>query len=118
MEKTLDPVDAVVVLDELVLPADRGDEWRRLWREHYLPGAQRRGLHLRGLWQGWTEDPDEVRVVVCWSIPRVSTYWKARWAAAGDASVEEFWRRTDEMAVSRNRSSLQNLPTAPVQVSP
>lgn len=101
--------DAVMVLDEVVLPVALADDWQRLWRDTYLPAAQERGLRLRGLWRGWTEDPDQVRIVVSWSLPGAGPYWVARWAASADPGVGEFWRRTDEIAVSRTRSALENV---------
>lgn len=101
--------DAVVVLDEVVLPAEQVEEWQRLWRDGYLPAAQDRGLRLRGLWRGWTEDPAHVCVVVCWSLPRIGGYWVARWSASEEPAVAEFWRLTDEIAVSRRRTSLENV---------
>ncbi len=109
--------DAVVVLDEIVLPADRVEQWQQLWRDDYLPAAQQRGLALRGVWRGWTERPDEVSVVVCWSLPRVAQYWVARWSASDDPAVEEFWRTTDELAVSRRRTSLENVLSEATGVS-
>lgn len=108
MDKESGP-DIVVVLDEVILPEGEVARWQEMWRASYAPGAQARGLGLRGMWRGWTHDPALVCVVVCWSMPRIGDYWSARWSATDDPSVEEFWRRTDEIAVSRKRTTLENV---------
>lgn len=102
--------DVVVILDEVVLASDEVERWRASWEASYLPAATERGLRLRGVWQGWTEDPELVKVVVCWSVPRIGRFWAARWQATDDPDVTAFWAFTDALAVRRERSVLEDLP--------
>ena len=96
-----------MILDELILPVGCVDNWLADWRSNYLPGALGRGLELRGLWTGWTEDPDLVMVVVEWSIRNVGRYWAARFAATDDPLVSDFWVRTDDLVTNRDRRVLE-----------
>src|SRR5487761_2558105 len=86
--------DAVVILDELCLPADSADSWLQRWRLEYLPGALEREYTLRGVWSGWSENPQDKVVVVCWSVSRVGRYWSARWKATEDEATLAFWTWT------------------------
>jgi hypothetical protein len=100
--------DAVVILDEVWLPADQVDPWLAHWRRAYLKPALQRGLRLRGVWTGFTGQPDEAVVVISWSMERVGPYWAARWMATEDEDVHEFWQGTDAIARMRERRVLQN----------
>ena len=100
--------ERVIILDEVMLPADAQGDWIQSWRMEYLPRAQERGLQLRGVWRGWDTDPTRMLTVICWSLPKVGRYWAARWAATEEADVREFWSRTDRLAISRSRRVLAN----------
>jgi hypothetical protein len=104
----MDDGDRVIIIDEVHLAADMADSWLDRWRSDYLPGALDRELRLRGVWSGWTENPQEKTVVVCWSVSRVGRYWAARWTATEDDDVLEFWRWTDSLARHRTRRVLEN----------
>jgi hypothetical protein len=96
----------VTVFDEVVLPVAATEAWLERWRTDYLPGAGKRGLHLRGAWRGYTEDPEHAVVLIQWTIASSGAFFAMRAKAGEDPSVTDFWDATDHVAVSRNRRVL------------
>ncbi|MEV0599959.1 hypothetical protein AB0I82_11775 [Streptomyces sp. NPDC050315] len=96
----------VQVLDLVVLPAGEVEPWLRRWRADYLPGALGRGMVAERLWRTWT-GPDTVAVRVLWSLTDSGAFFVARAVSAGDQRVTEFWARTDEIALDRDRQVLE-----------
>jgi hypothetical protein len=101
--------DGVIVLDEVTLSDSQYEAWMAHWLSDYRPGALQRGLRLRGIWRASTRRPDEVMVVICWSVPRVGPYWMARWEATDDPKVADFWAQTDAIARTRGRRVFENV---------
>ncbi|MER7396896.1 hypothetical protein ABT381_15445 [Streptomyces sp. NPDC000151] len=96
----------VQVLDLVVLPAGEVEPWLRRWRTDYLPGARGRGMVAERLWRTWT-GPETVAVRILWSVRDSGAFFVARAASAGDVRVAEFWARTDEIALDRDRQVLE-----------
>jgi len=105
--------DEVVILDDVVIPAEDADGWLDRWREEYLPGAKARGLRLAGVWRGSTGDPDRVTILIHWTLSSVDAFWAARSAAASDPSVVAFWRKTDVVVFARDRRVLAAVEPRP-----
>jgi hypothetical protein len=103
----------VTVFDEVVLPVAAADAWLESWRADYLPGAQRRGLQLRGAWRGHTEDPGHAVVVIQWNLPSSEAFFASRSQSGADPGVTDFWNATDELAISRNRRVLADAGVVP-----
>ncbi|HEX4430549.1 MAG TPA: hypothetical protein VHZ96_14875 [Frankiaceae bacterium] len=102
----------VTIFDEVVLPAGSVDAWLDRWRAEYVPGALRRGLVLRGVWRGHTEDAEQSVVVIQWSLATIEAFFASRGQAGADPSVTSFWEATDQLAISRNRRVLEDAGVA------
>ncbi|MEV5879505.1 NIPSNAP family protein [Streptomyces sp. NPDC052101] len=98
-------MNGVQIIDTVVLPGDRVAPWLREWRTGYLPGARARGMVAERVWRSWT-GPDTAAVRVLWSLPDSGSFFAARAAAGADPRIAEFWARTDELALSRERHVL------------
>ena len=103
----------VTIFDEVVLPVSAADAWLESWRADYLPGAARRGLALQGAWRGYTEDPEQVVLVIQWSLTTSEAFFASRSLGGADPGVTDFWNATDEMAIGRNRRVLADAGIAP-----
>ncbi len=103
----------VTIFDEVVLPVEAADAWIDRWRADYLPGAMRRGLHLRGAWRGSTDDPGHAVVVFQWTLATVEAFFAYRGQSGADRGVTQFWDATDEVAISRNRRVLADAGIVP-----
>jgi hypothetical protein len=103
----------VSIFDEVVLPVAAADAWLDSWRADYLPAATRRGLQLQGAWRGYTEDPERAVVVIQWSLATSEAFFASRSLGGADPGVTDFWKATDEMAISRNRRVLADAGVAP-----
>lgn len=99
---------AVTIFDDIVLPADAIDDWFARWQADYVPAATERGLHLVGAWRGFTEDPENVAVVIQWTLPTVSAFFGSRGKGGADPAVAAFWAATDRVAIRRQRRVLQD----------
>jgi hypothetical protein len=95
-------VPAAAILDRVTLPADEARPWLDRLRADYAPGAERRGMQLRGTWLSHVGG-DSVEVCVLWNLPDVAAFWAMRAAALTDASVAAWWNATDAMALDRQR---------------
>ncbi|MEX0664364.1 MAG: NIPSNAP family protein [Acidimicrobiia bacterium] len=93
---------AVAILDRVTLPADEARPWLDRMRNTYAPGAEQRGMHLRGTWSGHV-GADAVEVCVLWELPDVAAFWTMRAAALADPSVAAWWDATDALALDRHR---------------
>lgn len=101
-------MSGVQILDTVVLAGDRVEGWLRRWRADYLPGARDRGMVAERVWRTWT-GPDTAAVRILWSLPDSGAFYAARGASGRDPLVAEFWARTDEIALDRDRHVLQPL---------
>ena len=81
---------AVTIFDDVVLPVDAVDDWFARWRTEYLPAAAERGLRLTGAWRGFTEDPENVAVVIQWTLPTVAAFFGSRGRGGADPAVAAF----------------------------
>lgn len=99
---------AVTIFDDITLPISAVDDWFTRWRTDYLPAATDRGLQLAGAWRGFTEDPDEVAVVIQWTLPSVGAFFASRGRGGADPTVAAFWAATDQIAIRRERRVLQS----------
>jgi hypothetical protein len=106
-------VAAVTIFDDLVLPVDAVDGWFAQWRADYLPGATERGLQLAGAWRGFTEDPENVAVVIQWTLPTVGAFFGSRGRGGADPAVTAFWTMTDRIAIRRERRVLRHAEIQP-----
>jgi hypothetical protein len=106
-------VAAVTIFDDIVLPVDAVDHWFAQWRADYLPAATERGLHLAGAWRGFTEDPENVAVVIQWTLPTVGAFFGSRGRGGADPAVAAFWAATDQLAIRRERRVLQQAAVQP-----
>ncbi|MFE3190446.1 hypothetical protein ACFXHA_15635 [Nocardia sp. NPDC059240] len=101
----MNPATAVRVVDRIVLPVDRAEDWLTHWRGEYLPGATARGLRAPQVLREYT-GADSVAVQIVWELPGIYDFYGMRGAAAADPAVAAFWSRTDAVAVTRERHVL------------
>jgi hypothetical protein len=95
-------VTAVAIFDRVTLPADEASQWVERLHRDYEPGAERRGMRLRGTWSSRV-GADTVEVCVVWELPDVAAFWAMRAAVLTDATVFEWWDATDAIALDRER---------------
>jgi hypothetical protein len=95
-------VSAVAILDRVTLRADEAHAWLDRLRDAYVPGAERRGMQLRGTWSSHV-GVDAVEVCVLWELADVAAFWAMRAAVLADASVVAWWDATDVLALDRHR---------------
>ncbi|MGV9412060.1 hypothetical protein ACWDOP_19275 [Nocardia sp. NPDC003693] len=95
----------VRVLDRVVLPADRVEDWLAGWRADYVPGAFTRGLRAPHVWRAHL-GADAVALHIVWELPGIYDFYGMRAAAGADPAVAEFWARTDALALERQRHVL------------
>ena len=93
---------AVAIFDRVTLPADEASPWLERLHRDYEPGAERRGMRLRGTWSSHV-GADAVEVCVVWELPDVAAFWAMRAAVLTDATVLEWWDATDAIALDRER---------------
>jgi hypothetical protein len=98
----------VTIFDDIVLPVDAVDDWFDTWRADYLPAATERGLQLIGAWRGFTEDPENVAIVIQWTLPTVGAFFGNRGRGGADPGVAAFWAATDRIATRRERRVVQD----------
>ncbi|GAB0103791.1 hypothetical protein JMUB6875_27650 [Nocardia sp. JMUB6875] len=101
----MNPATPVRVLDRIVLPADRAEDWLSRWRGEYLPGAAARGLRSPQVLREHT-GADSVAVQIIWELPGIYDFYGMRGAAAADPAVAAFWLDTDAVALTRERHVL------------
>lgn len=101
----MNPATAVRVVDRIVLPADRAEDWLTRWRSDYLPGATARGLRSPQVLHQHT-GTDSVAVQIIWDLPGIYDFYGMRGAAAADPAVSAFWSDTDAVALTRERHVL------------
>ena len=106
-------VTTVTIFDDIVFPVDAVDDWLEQWRAAYLPAAIERGLQLPGVWRGFTEDPENVAVVIQWTLPTVGAFFGSRGKGGADPAVAAFWVATDQIAIRRERRVLQDAGLRP-----
>ncbi|WP_067544311.1 hypothetical protein [Nocardia crassostreae] len=98
----MNPANPVRVLDRVVLPADRADDWLSRWRTDYLPGATARGLRDPHVWREHT-GADSVALQIVWELPGIYDFYGMRGAVKADREVARFWAETDAVALTRER---------------
>ncbi|MVU76213.1 hypothetical protein GPX89_03030 [Nocardia sp. ET3-3] len=101
----MNPATPVRVLDRIVLPADRAEDWLCRWRDEYLPGANARGLRAPQVLHEHT-GADSVAVQIIWELAGIYEFYGMRGAAAADPGVAAFWSDTDAVALTRERHVL------------
>lgn len=100
----------IYILDE-VKPKPGGVEaYRTAYLAEYAPGARTRGMTLEAV---RLDPPVELAeggnvLSFLWSVPDVQGWWKMR--IGSDAEKGAWWARSDELAVSRTRRYLTDLP--------
>lgn len=99
-------MSGVQIIDTVVLAGDQVAGWLQRWRAEYLPGAHDRGMVAERVWRTWT-GPDTAAVRILWSLPDSGSFFAARAASGRDPRVAEFWARTDEIALDRDRQVLE-----------
>lgn len=110
----------VLILDEIEVRPGCADDYRSAYAEHYVPGAQRRGMRLAGAWQ--TPPGQELAGVpttlfFLWAVDGVAGWWSQRMSKLPDGSDERFekhgwWQESDTMTLSRKRRMLSDQPEA------
>jgi hypothetical protein len=103
-------VSKIYILDE-VKPKPGGVEaYRAAYLAEYAPGARARGMTLEAV---RLDPPVELAeggnvLSFLWSVPDVQGWWKMR--IGSDAEKGAWWARSEELAVSRARRYLTDLP--------
>jgi len=94
---------AIHVLDEIVLDADRLPAVLALLDERYLPGCTPRGLSLLNRWVSPpVAVPDAPNTLwLLWQVPGVYAYYGMRSLAGAD--VRDFWSAIDTLCRLRRR---------------
>ncbi|WP_067710789.1 hypothetical protein [Nocardia yamanashiensis] len=111
-------MNAVRILDRVVLPADRADDWLARWRADYVPGATARGMRDPQVWREHA-GADSVAWQIIWELPGIYDFYGMRGMAGADAAVTRFWAETDAVALARERHVLaaqQTVDAAPAAV--
>ncbi|MFI6583455.1 NIPSNAP family protein [Embleya sp. NPDC050493] len=107
MSSGVDPATGVVnILDHVTLTNDQVAPWLGRFHDHYLPGAQRRGMRLERVWRS-PAGRDATTVHILWVLPGIRAFYAMRGAAAADPEVAAFWAATDSHALERQRRALQ-----------
>jgi hypothetical protein len=99
----------IVLIDELVAQPGQGQALLQAYREHYVPGAQRRGLALQHQLVSppvWLADQSNT-LMFLWTLEGgAKAWWAARIGSGRDPQVESWWHEAQPMLRSRNRRFL------------
>lgn len=98
---------AVYVIDDLVAQPGQGEALRRAYLEHYVPGAQRRGMQLVHELVSppyWLPDGSN-RLFFVWTVPGPGGAWAMKHAGRQDPAVVAWWTESaPKLLASRSRS--------------
>ena len=98
---------SIWIVDDILVRPGQGPAFLKAYREHYVPGAESRGMRLvhsrvePAMWLD--EEPN--RLLLIWAVPDVGAVWTSKHVARMSPDVDTFW---DEIAPpliqSRSRS--------------
>jgi hypothetical protein len=98
---------AVYVIDDLVAKPGQGEALRRAYLEHYVPGAQRRGMQLVHELVSppcWLPDGSN-RLLFVWTVAGPGGVWAMKHAGRQDSAVVAWWTESaPKLLASRSRS--------------
>jgi hypothetical protein len=95
----------VYVVDQLVARPGQAQALLQAYREHYIPGAQARGMRLEHSWVTpplWLEEQSNTLLFV-WSLPGAAGFWAMSFKSRQDPAVEDWWRQAASLVESRQR---------------
>ena len=97
----------VFVIDDLTARPGQGEALQRAYREHYAPGALRRGMTLVHELVSppyWLPDGAN-RLLFVWSAPGPAGVWAMKHAGRQDPSVVAWWSdEAPRLVASRSRA--------------
>ena len=96
----------VAILDRVTLRRAEAEAWLERMHRDYRPGAEARGLSLAGVWQTRADEHDAVEVVIVWTVPDARAFFATR-AGSNAHDVVAWWKETDALALSRERTVMQ-----------
>jgi hypothetical protein len=96
----------VYLVDQLMAKAGQAQALLQAYREHYIPGAQARGMRLEHSWVMpplWLEQQSNTLLFV-WSLRGAIDFWAASFQGRQDPALEDWWwRQAAPLIESRQR---------------
>lgn len=96
----------VFLIDQLVARAGQARALLQAYRDHYIPGAQRRGMCLEHSWVSpplWLEEESNTLLFV-WSLRGAADFWAMSFQGRQDPALEDWWwRQAAALIESRQR---------------
>lgn len=106
----------VYLVDQLVARPGQAQALLRAYREHYVPGAQARGMRLEQSWVMpplWLEEQSNTLLFV-WSLQGAGGFWGMTFQGRQDPALQDWWwRQAAPMIESRQRGIAAGIDDLP-----
>ncbi|SNS86794.1 hypothetical protein SAMN06295912_12028 [Sphingomonas laterariae] len=85
--------ETIWTVDDVRTKPGQGQAFLKAYREHYVPGAEARGMrlvHAKVEPAMWLDDEPN-RLLLVWALDHVGTVWGAKHVARMTPDVDHFW---------------------------
>jgi hypothetical protein len=104
--------ETVYILDQVTPKPGRAQEFMKSYVEHYVPGAEARGMKRAFTWVTppvWLDNQTNTLFFI-WSVKGTAGWWATQMAARLDPSfVIDWWRSAEPMIETRRRYCLADV---------
>ena len=95
----------VFVIDRVVTKPGCARTFVATYLAEYAPGAQSRGMTLRGVLVSppiWSKDLSNT-ITISWTLPSAQAWWEMTWKGRPDPALGEWWSQISELVTERSR---------------
>lgn len=103
----------IYIMDQITLKPGSVKAFMDCFEADYLPASVQRNmnLYLHSVSPPVELDGQSSDVVLLWQINEIGEFWSMRKEAKVDASVAEFWQKSEVWIENRSRKVLSPYPT-------